>query len=441
MKICALLALLPLSMGAAPAWKAGVSAVAITPESSVWMAGYAARKQPSEGVLHDLHAKALALDDGSGRPAVLVSADLLGFTAKVSAAIARAAEKKFGVPRHRLMLTASHTHSGPVIDRQLAVAYNLTEKQWADVDAYTRRLEERVVEAIGLAIKDLRPARLRLGRGEAKFAKNRRVAFQPLGPVEHDVPVLRVEDTSGRLLAAVFGYSCHNTTLSGAVCEFNGDYAGFAQIEFERRYPGAKALFVAGCAGDANPDPRGEIGHARAHGAELASAVARVVDGELGEVRGPLRSAYELVPLDWAPAPPREEWERRLSDKNEYVARHAAEMLKIIARDGRLPASYPYPVQVWRFSGLTWIALAGEVVVDYSLRLKKAHGPGTWVSAYANDVFAYIPSLRVLREGGYEGGGANMYYVQPGPWAETVEEKIVEAVERLVRETGTAPRR
>ncbi len=433
MKIRALAVLFPLMMSAAPVWKAGVAAVTITPESPVWMAGYAARKEPSRGTLHHLHAKALALDDGSGKPVVLVAADLLGFTAKVSGNIARRAEQRFNLPRERLMLTATHTHCGPVIDRQLAVAYDLTDEQWADIDAYTRRLEERVVAAIGQALADMGPARVRLGRAEAGFARNRRVAISPDGPVDHDVPVLAVEDGAGRLRAVVFGYACHNTTLPATVCEFNGDYAGFAQIELERRYPGAKALFVTGCGADANPHPRGQMEHARTYGSELAAAAARALEGEPRELEGPVRAAYEAARLDWAPAPGREEWERRLKDPNRYVARHAAEMLRIIDRDGRLPASYDYPVQVWRLGGLTWIALGGEVVVDYSLRLKKAYGPGVWVSGYANDVFAYIPSVRVLREGGYEGGGANMYYVQPGPWAETVEEKIIAAVERLVR--------
>ena len=125
MRLLALFILVTATLAAAPAWKAGVSSVVITPQRPVWMAGYAARTQPSQGVMHDLHAKALALDDGSGKPAVLVTTDLLGLTAKVSAAVARAVEKQYGIPRHRLMLTSTHTHCGPVVGTQLAVAYNL----------------------------------------------------------------------------------------------------------------------------------------------------------------------------------------------------------------------------------------------------------------------------------------------------------------------------
>jgi hypothetical protein len=110
-------------------------------------------------------------------------------------------------------------------------------------------------------------------------------------------------------------------------------------------------------------------------------------------------------------------------------------MLDILERDGRLPDRYPYPVQVWQFGrDLTFLALAGEVVVDYSLRFKNLYGwNNTWVAGYSNDVFAYIPSLRVLREGGYEGGGAMIGYGQPGPFGAAVEETIAEKVDEVVR--------
>ena len=94
-------------------------------------------------------------------------------------------------------------------------------------------------------------------------------------------------------------------------------------------------------------------------------------------------------------------------------------------------------MQVWQLGdGLTWVLLGGEVVVDYSLRLKKELGPGrTWVAAYTNDVMAYIPSLRVLNEGGYEGEGSMVYYALPTKWAPEVEELIVKEVHRQVEET------
>jgi hypothetical protein len=416
-------------------WKAGTAATVITPAKSIWMAGYAARTQASQGALQDIYAKALALEDRSGKRAVLVTTDLLGLTAQITDRVSERIAKEYGLSRDRLLFNSSHTHCGPVIGRMLAVAYNLDAKQWADIDEYTRTLEDRMVQTISAALRALQPAQVSFGHSEAGFAKNRRVQYSPNGPVDHDVPILRIDDDSGRIRAAVFGYACHNTTLPATECRIHGDYAGVAQAEFEKKHSGALALFVSGCGADANPAPRGTLENVQAHGEELAGAVGRKLEEKLKPVKGPLRSAFEKIPLAFSPPPSREALQQRLSDKNEYIARHARAMLDTLDREGRLPSEYPYPIQVWQFGkDLTWIALGGEVVVDYDLRLKKLLGPDkVWVSGYSNDVFAYIPSLRVLKEGGYEGGGAMIYYVQPGPWAPSVEETIISASERLVR--------
>jgi len=85
---------------------------------------------------------------------------------------------------------------------------------------------------------------------------------------------------------------------------------------------------------------------------------------------------------------------------------------------------------------LILVALPGEVVVDYSLRLKlELAGPTVWVAGYSNDVFGYLPSLRVLEEGGYEGGGAMRYTSFPGPFAPSVEKLVVDKVHELAQET------
>ena len=210
------------------------------------MAGYSARKTQSEGASSRLYAKALALDDGSGRKAVLVTTDLLGLTGSVAGRIATEAHRRYGIPRDRLMLNSSHTHSGPVIDDMLAVAYDLTPQQWRDIDEYTEQLTTKVVSAIGTAVKQMRPATLTFGHSVTDFAANRRLALNPNGPVDHDVPLLRVNNAQGKALALVFGYACHNTTIGAEHCRFDGDYAGYAQAALQDRNPGALALFCDG---------------------------------------------------------------------------------------------------------------------------------------------------------------------------------------------------
>ena len=193
---------------AAPAkggWSAGAAAVDITPATSLWMAGYAARKGPSQGVALPLHAKALALRCGRQRPVVLVTCDLLGVTARISGRVADNLQKRRGVRRSEIFFNASHTHSGPVVDDQLSVAYDLAREQWDAIRAYTDRLEEMLTAVVLDALAHMRPARIGYARGEAGFAANRRVAFTPDGPADRSVPVLRVDASDGSPLAIVFG--------------------------------------------------------------------------------------------------------------------------------------------------------------------------------------------------------------------------------------------
>ncbi len=414
-------------MQAQTEWKAGAAAVVVTPRQSVSMAGFASRKKASERVTADLRVKALALEEKTGRISVIVTADLIGFRRNISDAIAEECRKQYGLERDRLVLNASHTHSGPVLSMN---------------EQYTKELLEKVVRVVGQAIARLEPARLEFGQGLAGFAVNRRRSRpntrQFPGPVDHDVPVLAVRAPNGELRAVLFGYACHATTMAGY--EIDADYPGYAQTALEKMYPGAVALFVQGCGADSNPLPRYHsedpqlIERSRElstmYGKILASAVDLVLRGKMTPVAGPLRTVFEYVALPFEPRPSRDELELRRKNGDAERRSQAERLLWALDNGGEIPASYAYGIQVWRFgNGLKFIALSGEVVVDYSLRLKAAHGwEDTWVAGYSNDLPGYIPSRRVLLEGGYEtGGGAG------GAFSTAVEETIVEKVDQLVR--------
>ena len=434
--------LLTLAAGAAiPAvakatrWRVGLATIDITPPLGLWMGGYAARKEPARGIAQPLHAKAMAIADGAGRRAVIVTIDVLGLTEPAVDHIASAARARYGLPRERLLLCSSHTHSGPIVRDQLAVAYDLTPSQWDDIRASTRRMESLVVDVIGRALGSMQPARLRWSQGRAGFAANRRTAINPSGPVDHAVPVLVVERRDGSLAGILFGYACHNTTLPPTFVSYHGDYAGVAKAELERRHPGATALFIQGCGADANPAPRGTLELAEQHGRELADAVdSAVADGT--EVTGQLRAAFTTVSLAYAPAPDADGWRRKLTDPNVYVQRHAQMMLDVIAREGHTVMAEAAPVHVLRVGPLPLVALSGEVVVDYALAIKTKYGDGTWVAACTDSVFGYVPSVRVLREGGYEGGDAMLYFGRPGPFADTVESTVLSGVDALMASTA-----
>lgn len=432
----------------AAGWKAGVAEVNITPREQIWLAGYAFRNRPSEGVLQDIYAKALAVQDARGSVVVLVTSDLVGISRSMADEIARRAKEKFNLPRDRLVLNASHTHSAPVAGEALHLFYDMNNAQKAVTEKYTRKLLDQIVELIGESIKRLTPAELAFGQGLAGFAVNRRRAAPGKrhlpGPVDHDVPVLRVRDGQGNLRAVVFGYACHPTSLSGY--QINGDYPGFAQEEIEKAHPGATAMFVAGCGADANPLPRirealteKSIGLAATYGRILAAAVELALQSEMQQLDGSLKTAWQQVDLPFQQLPSREQLSAKLAKaSDDFGRRQFRYLLAVLDRDGKLPDRYAYPVQVWQFGeGLTFIALAGEPVVDYALRFKGRYGwDKVWVAGYCNDLPSYIPSRRVLAEGGYEGGEGMPGVGLPTAFNPIVEEIIADKVDELIRRTG-----
>lgn len=431
-------------------WRAGVATANITPAQSMWMSGYGSRDHPSEGKLTDLWAKALVLEDGDGQRIAAVTLDLVGLDRQTELAVRNRIDSEHGVPLANSALLCSHTHTGPVVGSNLRAMYRIDDQQWALVDAYTAKLIDDVVAAVGAAIDDLEPARLTWGTGETDFAVNRRNNREPdvptlreqgllEGPVDHDVPVLAVY-SGDELKAVLFGYACHATVLS--FYQWSGDYPGFAQIDVEESHPGTVALFWAGCGADQNPLPRRTPELAMQYGRRLADAVEEVLQQEMRPIAGDLATAYAEINLNFASLPARGELEAKLESDDRFDVGLAEHLLKQWDANGGLSQTYPYPIQTWRLGdGPTWITLGGEVVVDFSLRLKSELGPdNVWVAGYANDVMAYIPSLRVLREGGYEGATAMRYYGQPSAWAEDVEELIVGEVHRQVRGQGAGAR-
>ena len=436
--------LLALQALAGPSIRAGAARIDITPEGPVWMSGYAARNKPSEGVLMPLWAKALALEDARGNRAVIVTTDLIGLPMELTDLVAARAMEKYKLDRASLVFNASHTHTGPVVRGNLSVMESQQPPHREALAAYRQTLQQKLLDVIGAALADLAPAELAFAYGEARFGVNRRqftpagvvIGVNPDGPVDPRVPVLRVTSPSGKVRALLFGYACHNTTLTAEFYQLSGDYAGFAQAELEKEFPGAVALFVQLCGGDQNPNPRSKLEYAEQHGRTLAAEVARVARTAMSPVGGRIRAAYQLAALPFAPHT-REQFEQELKDANVFRQRRARLMLQLYD-ERREPRQLRYPVQAVRLErGFTLIALGGEVVVDYALWAYR-----TWpqerlmVAGYSNDVACYIPSARILREGGYEAVDSMIYYGQPGPFTEEVEARIQDAVRQVMKRVG-----
>ncbi len=423
-------------------WKAGVSRATITPEKPIWLAGYASRDHPSEGVLTDLWVKVLAIEDADGKKALLITCDLLGFPKKISDQIRDQIAVKYGLTRSQIILSYTHTHSGPVLTDALSDIYPLDEDQSEVISEYSHFLEKRIVDLSGEAIKAMVPARIYSRAGVTRFQVNRRnnneASLTPLtalkGPNDYSVPVLKVTDTTGNLMAVVFGYACHATVLD--IYMISGDYPGFAQIEMEKLHPGATAMFFQGAGADQNPLPRRTIPLARQYGKELAAAVERVLNENMNKLDPALTTAYSEVDLTFAPPPSKDSLIKILNGPEGYQRRWASRQLERLKKEGSLMTSYPYPVEIWKLGSQVIMALGGEVVVDYSIGLKELFGQGIFVMGYVNDDMAYIPSETILKEGGYEGESSQMVYGLPAKWSNDVQSVIFGEMRKLALKSG-----
>lgn len=423
----------------------GIASRVITPQLPFWMTGYGSRTKPSSEVMHDIWAKALVFEENPGSRVIIVTTDLLGLSHEVSEAIANRVSKKYGINRSQLLLSSSHTHSGPVVWPALSMIFEFNQEDLQAAANYTRKLTDDIVAVIDSAMSHLTPMQVWSGHGSADFAMNRREPTEKgiingknlNGPVDHDVPVLKIATPEGILKAILFGYACHNTTLNNY--QISGDYAGFAQIDLQKTYPGVTALFFMGCGGDQNPQPRGTVELAKQHGKSLSDAVQKVLSGKLHPVRPPIRTDYAVVDLEFSPFD-LGLYQKDILSSDRYLQRRAKLMLEAYNKGWGI-SRFPYPLQVVRFNNdLTILAMSGEVVVDYSLKLKKEYGnENLFVAGYCNEVMCYIPSLRVLKEGGYEANESMIYYGLPGPFADNVEEKILSAIHREMKQVGAKP--
>lgn len=423
-------------------WKAGVARVVITPQQSMWMAGYANRDHSSEGTLHDLWAKALVLEDAGGKRVVLVTADLLGIPKELSDHIRNQLESKYQLSRAQVILNSSHTHSGPVLKGALLDMYPLDALQGKKIEQYSIKLADQIVTLVGNALKALKPIQLYAQNGVTRFQVNRRNNNESTllqqtelkGPNDYAVPVLKVVDEAGKLMAVVFGYACHNTVLNGY--QWSGDYAGFAQLQLEKSYPGVTALFFQGAGADQNPLPRRSVALAQQYGKTLAAAVERVLAEDMRKLPARLSTAYSEVKLSLTDPPSKEELLKKAETSSHYQKRWVTRQLKQIEQGEPFKTSYLYPVQVWRLGDQTMISLGGELVVAYAIELKRIFGPDIFVLGYSNDVMAYIPSTTILKEGGYEGESSQMVYGLPSKWASTIEATIFQEIMRLAEQVG-----
>lgn len=424
--------------------KVGVSKKIITPQFPFYLSGYAVRVEPATQKFHDLWAKALVIESSPLNKTVIVTTDVLGLTPQIHEEVVNGLARKFNFQKSQIILNSSHTHSGPIIWPSLEMIADFDSTTIKKFTAYNNFLVQSIIEIVGDALQNKFSAKIYSGHGKTGFAMNRRQLVNgkiingknPGGNTDHDVPVLKVLNAKAEVKAVLFGYACHNTTVTSGNYLINGDYAGFAQIELEKAYPGATALFFTGCAGDQNPQPRGTIDLAEQHGKTLAGAVVSVLNKKMAPVGGTIKSQFQEATLHFIPFDVNK-YNAELTSGNPYMQRRARLMLQAYNRGWDI-TKYDYPVQVMRIGNtLTFVSLAGEVVVDYALKIKKMYPQeNLFIAGYCNHVMGYIPTKKILEEGGYEAEDNLVYYGKPGPFEKDVEARIFTTLKHIMAGLG-----
>lgn len=414
----------------------GAAKVDITPRHPILLSGYAARQHQLQlNVRHRLWARAFAVSDSDSEPAILITVDNCGVPAIIRDKVVAALKEKHHISPERVTISASHTHGGPMLSGMLEnlLIREMTDAEREAVDGYTNELTQHLIEVASKAFMARQPAHLWHGKGTVDFAINRRSGMV----VDHDLPILVAADLQGKPFAVISNYACHCVAASNGI-QMTGDWAGCAVAEVERMNPDLIGLTTIGCAGDQNPSDKGGIEAAERQGKQLAVEVDRILATKLKLVEGKLRIRFRQIELPFDEIPDEATWEAKAEQKG-IEGFHALRQLKQLRQQGSLPQTLKYPVQTWRFgSDLAMVFLGDEVVVDYALLIKSKYDPERlWVSAYSNDVACYVPSERILREGGYEGGGAMVWYNQPTKFAPGLEKLILEEVDRQLGEPET----
>jgi hypothetical protein len=427
-----------------PELEVGVAVRGITPELPIRLAGYAGRTHAADQCDHPLLVEALALRNPDHERFVFVSLDNCEVSHAFMQPVLEQYQEQFQLPRGAVAVVSSHTHSAPVLDQTLSDMAQPSPTEKAAIERYSLRLKARLIEVVAAALDNCQPGTLEMGTGRASFAMNRRVydgdrvnfGDNPDGPVDWDVPVLRVKGTNGAVRAILFGYACHGTSVRSGDDWYvvSGEYMAYARQLLEAAQPGAVALYLTGMGADSDPAPRGRLLDAKRHGLELAGAVTGVLDRPMRPVRGGFKFAYDEVELPLANPPDREQLERDAQNSDIYTRLRADTYLKRLDAGQPLIRSVKLPVAALRIGNdLTFILMGGEVVVDYGRQLKRLLASDhPWTVGYAYEVPCYIPTARIIKEGGYEPDYSLIYYGFYGPFRTSIENLLLQRASALV---------
>jgi len=433
--------------------KAGVAKVNITPPVGVLLSGYEARKKPSQGVHDELYAKALVLDDGDHKVALVV-ADLLYLDKDFTESVRRLIEESVGIDRQHVMVAVTHTHSGPVgsclnfmhrLEDEKTV--NSVEGMREFVEDLRSVLARKIAGSVYMAAQNTADVRIGVGKGTvSSVGANRR---DPKGPMDTNVGVLRVEDLSGNVKAIVYNFACHPTVLSAENLLITADYPGYASNVIEETKKDAVALFTNGAFGDISTrfTRRGQtFAEAERLGTILAAEVLKTLEQIETTDRVKVKALSRGVKLPFKTLPSIEEaekqvreTERKLESLKKRGASHGeirvatttwegANMTLRFLKEGILKGKdVTSEVQVLAVSDMVFVGVPGELFVEVGLEIKEKSGlENVYIVGCANDSVGYILSSKAYEEELYETGAT--------PFSPVAGQRILDTALEMIKE-------
>lgn len=430
MRVAAGLVFLLLAGGQLPGQelRAGRAAVKITPPVGVPMAGYY-NTRLAEGALDDLWAKVLVLESGGVRVA-LAACDLVNIPADLSSAARRQAEAATGIPASHIMLSATHSHTGPLLGgRSTQYVEGPARKA---MDAYRAAFPARIAEAVRAAASGLAPARISQATGHEESVsfyrrflmkdgtvrtnpgKRNPQIVQPMGHIDPDVQLLWVESAGAKPLLAYINHALHPDTVGGL--RFSADFPYTLSNLLGKVYgPDLVTLFTNGAAGNINhidvssAQPQKGPGEARRIGTVLAGEVLKTITRLQPVPAGPLTVRNEIVPLP-LPTYSLEQVAKardialKFGKPDSPGTVPLAEAFRILDVADRKGAPLEAEVQVVALGkSVAWVALPGEVFVELGQAIKKASPfPMTIIVELSAGQIGYVPARKAFDEGGYE---------------------------------------
>ncbi len=423
----------------------GIGTANLTPPLGTPLAGFGFRDHGAESVRDDLEARVLWFADGEGpeNAACIVTADIIGFDESLTSSLRQETARRYGLPSERLLLAASHTHSGPATCANMVAVGELVPETVA-------MIRERLLAAIAEAQAALKPISLHAGKGVCSgYAVNRRVltpsgvvsAPNPDGVRDDEVSVVACRDLAdGSVPAVLFHFTCHSTLMGDYA--IGGDYPGAARRYAEKALGGeAVAAFLPGCFGDVRPNcaflggqrfRRGQEEDLAAFGEALGGEVARIAREATRPVQPRLfgRNATRMLRL--ARHPERAELETLAAFGKSVECAWAAHLLAAPFSDTR-------PLTFQRLDlaeDVTLLAMGGEICCDFGLAIKRKRPDGFLLPlGYSNGLIGYICPRRLFQEGGYEPDTSTPYHGLPSAFVPDIEEEIYEAVDALLSDS------